>query len=112
MNTKDYIFIKKKISNYVKIKYDDITHIQSDGDYCHIFTMNNKYLIYHSLASLINKLPKDKFDRCHQRYIVNLDNIQQIQDSTIYMGSNVVLIRQAYLKILLKKLNYISMRPV
>lgn len=99
MNGKDYIFIKhdKKIS---KVYYNNITYIESNADYCTIYTTISRltYSIHISLDGFINYLPKHSFCQCHRRFIVNVDNVSSIMDDAISVGEHTVLIGEFYKK--------------
>jgi two-component system, LytTR family, response regulator len=105
-NEKDYIFAR---SNNVlaKIKIDDIKYIQALGDYVNIFTDNKRYTVHITLKGIEEKLPNDKFYRLHRSYITSLNHIDNIEESTAYIGKHPLPIGEQFKKDLLKKLNLI-----
>ena len=79
-----------KIANsQVLIKEDDIKYIKRDGMKTIYHTDNKNYETYSSLNKIEETLPKN-FVRCHKSYIVNLNNIENIEPSknTIIFNTN------------------------
>jgi two-component system LytT family response regulator len=105
---KDYIFVRSN-SVLTKIKLADITHLHALGDYVNIYTQekDKRYTIHCTLRSMEEKLPGNKFYRLHRSYLVALDHIDTIEDSTAYVGKQFIPIADQFKKELLKKLNLI-----
>jgi DNA-binding LytR/AlgR family response regulator len=82
---KDYFFIKKD-SVHTKIPTKDILWIEALGDYLTVHTINERFVLHLTLKSIENKLPPDKFVRVHRSFIVHVDNISTIEDTTIYIN--------------------------
>src|SRR3954470_16896172 len=103
---KEYIFAR---SNNVlaKIRIDDIKYIQALGDYVNIFTDDKRYTVHITLKGIEEKLPQDKFYRLHRSYITSLNHIDNIEESTAYIGKHPLPIGEQFKKELLKKLNLI-----
>ncbi|HXB13477.1 MAG TPA: LytTR family DNA-binding domain-containing protein [Bacteroidia bacterium] len=83
---KDYFFIKKD-SVHTKIPTKDILWIEALGDYLTVHTHNEKFVLHLTLKAIENKLPPDKFVRVHRSFIVHVDNISTIEDTTIYINN-------------------------
>jgi DNA-binding LytR/AlgR family response regulator len=103
---KEYIFAR---SNNIlsKIKIDDIKYIQALGDYVNIFTDDKRYTVHITLKGIEEKLPHDKFYRLHRSYITSLNHIDNIEESTAYIGKHPLPIGEQFKKELLKRLNLI-----
>jgi two-component system LytT family response regulator len=103
---KGFIFAR---SNNVlsKIRIDDIKYIQALGDYVNIFTDNKRYTVHITLKGIEEKLPRDKFYRLHRSYITSLNHIDNIEESTAYIGKHPLPIGEQFKKDLLKRLNLI-----
>ncbi|MFN2396553.1 MAG: LytR/AlgR family response regulator transcription factor [Bacteroidales bacterium] len=71
--------------DFIKIKFDDITHIQADGDYSHIFCKKKKYHVSYSLKYWKDKLPVSQFIQVHRSYIVNLQLVDKTSANQIEM---------------------------
>ena len=80
-------FFIKRNNLLQKVNIDDIQYIQSEGNYCDIFS-NKKHAVKMSLIQILKKLPQNKFIRIHQRFIIQTDLIDNIDISTnqIYVG--------------------------
>ena len=79
-----------KIGNsQVLVKEDDVKYIKRDGMKTIYYTTNKKYETYSSLNKIEESLP-DNFVRCHKSYIVNVNNITNIESNknTIKFNSN------------------------
>ncbi len=78
----DFIFVKadKKL---VKVNFNEIVYIEGLKDYVIIHTPLTRIVTLQTMKSLEEKLPQDIFIRAHRSFIVNLDQITTIQNSTI-----------------------------
>ncbi len=85
----NYFFVKgKQTGEYAKVLLDDITYIEALGDYMTIYTAKTKYVIHSSLKALAEKLPKSKFIRCQNSFIVNVNRIAFIRENHIEMENS------------------------
>lgn len=57
----------------------DIIHIQAEGDYVIIYSVNGRYIKEQTMKSLENSLSSNKFVRVHRSSIVNIEYIQRIE---------------------------------
>jgi two-component system LytT family response regulator len=103
---KDYIFVRAN-SVLTKIRINDIVYIQALGDYVNIFSTGKRYTVHITLKGIEEKLPKGRFYRLHRSYLVSLDHIEGIEESTAYAGTFPLPIGEALKKELLIKLNLI-----
>jgi two-component system LytT family response regulator len=60
----------------------DISHVTAESCYARIHTAARTYLIRESLASLMARLPDDRFARVHRSAIVNLDDVRVLEPLT------------------------------
>jgi len=103
---KEYIFARSN-NILAKIKIDEIKYIRALGDYVNIFTNDKRYTVHITLKGIEEKLPHDKFYRLHRSYITALNHIDNIEESTAYIGKHPLPIGEQFKKELLKKLNLI-----
>ena len=70
----------------VKIESQDITHIESMKDYVKIFltTQPKPVITRMTMKAMEEKLPKHFF-RCQKSFIVNLQKIQSLRNSEIFI---------------------------
>jgi DNA-binding LytR/AlgR family response regulator len=92
----DFIFFKadKKIH---KFYFKDILFVEGSGNYVKIYTKNERPLmVLDKLSDLLNKLPKKEFCRVHKSYIVNVQQIQQVEGNRIKFDAKNVPISATY----------------
>lgn len=61
----------------------DITHIEIYNNDCIIHTVSDEFRIRYTLAAMMEDLNDRRFLRCHRSYIVNMDFVEKMNDSTI-----------------------------
>ena len=81
----DFLTINDK-SKLIKIKFDDILYIETSKRQLIIHTINGHEIIKMSIRKLEKLLNKDFF-RCHNSFIVNLEKINKIDVSDIYINN-------------------------
>lgn len=108
----DEIFIKKKNSTLVRIKYEDILWVEALENYVTINTYKDKFTIHYTMKAIENKMPMTKFKRVHRSYIVNVSQIDYIEENNVVMrtesGAKMIPIGKSYRDILMDHLNTIS----
>lgn len=67
-----------KNEKIIVVDMDDIYYCTAAERITHVFTKNNEYSVSLSMSEFYDKLPKDKFFRCHRSYIVNINKIREI----------------------------------
>jgi DNA-binding LytR/AlgR family response regulator len=111
-NHPEEIFIKKKNSTLVRLRYDDILWVEALENYVTVNTFKEKFTIHFTMKAIENKLPIGKFKRVHRSYIVNIKQIQQIEDNNVIIkvdnSSKVIPIGKSYRDNLMDDLNLIS----
>ena len=75
------------INGKIFINQKNILYIKKDGMKVIICTPSKNYSAYSSFNKLEHCL-SDNFVRCHKSYIVNLNNISDINDTTIFFAEN------------------------
>jgi DNA-binding LytR/AlgR family response regulator len=91
----NYFFIKKK-SVHNKVSWKSILWIEALGDYLAVNTFEEKYVVHLTLKAIENKLPQGKFVRVHRSFIVNMDNVGLVEDTTIYINNNPIPVGALY----------------
>ncbi len=108
VNTKDFFFVEADGAK-MKINYKDIVFIESAGNYVMIMGIGLKKLIYKSLQSMVDLLPKDQFMRIHKSYIISVLYIQAVKGNEVMLkyGSEVrnIPIGATYKESMSQKLN-------
>ncbi|MEF9992526.1 MAG: LytTR family DNA-binding domain-containing protein [Romboutsia sp.] len=98
----DYLTIIDK-SKLIKIKFDDILYIETSKRQLIIHTTSGCELIKMSMRKLEKLLNKDFF-RCHNSFIVNLEKVNKIEVSDIYINNATIPISKHRIKQLKAKL--------
>jgi DNA-binding LytR/AlgR family response regulator len=100
----DYFFIKKD-SVLTKVPIKDILWIEALGDYITIHTKDQRFVLHTTLKSVESKLPSDKFIRVHRSYIVQIDNVKLVEDTTIFINDVSIPVGALYKEHFMKRLN-------
>jgi two-component system LytT family response regulator len=82
----DYFFIRET-PDLVKIKFSEVSYIESMGEFSKIFTTGGKkHITLVSLKNLELQLPTDVFMRTHKQYIINYTNITSIGNNEVTLN--------------------------
>lgn len=99
-----HIFFKTDHHN-VRVELDSISHVESLGEYIkvHIDGRDTPLLTLHSLKSLAEQLPSERFIRVHRSHIISLAHIRDASLTTVTLldGSRIPvgeIYRQAFRK--------------
>jgi two-component system LytT family response regulator len=93
----DYIFVKDG-TKLVKIRWDDILYVEGLKDYVTIHTPGQKIVSLQRLKILEDQLPKQKFMRVHNSFIISLAAIKTIQRDKVQIGEAWIPIGDTYRK--------------
>jgi DNA-binding LytR/AlgR family response regulator len=99
-----FIFVKDGYRQ-IKVCIEDIQFVQSDGNYLHIVTNNEKVMVRMTFQNLLEKLPRNLFYRVHHSYLINFSHIQKIEDNHIFIRNSKIPIGIKYKESLLTFLN-------
>jgi DNA-binding LytR/AlgR family response regulator len=79
--------IFKEGHNVVYLKISDILYLEAFGDYTKVVTRDKNYLTLATLGGFLEDLPADKFARIHRSYAVSREQIDQIRNTSVGIGS-------------------------
>lgn len=83
----------------VRVPYTEITFIESSNSKCILHRSDGScYIVYKKLGKIEAELSDNRFLRCHQSYLVNMDFIAQADRQFHLTTGESVLIRQRDLK--------------
>ena len=103
LSTKEiYVNIDKRL---IKIDISSINFIQANGDYILIKTEGSNYTVHTTLKKIEDKLPKTSFLKIHRSYIINVNKIIDIQDSTVLIGKDLIPVSKNNRPILMESIN-------
>ena len=94
------------------VNFDDILYLKASSNYTQVFLKSGKpILVSKTLKTIESKLPKREFKRCHHSFLVNIDEVTQINGSLILSNGDTVPIsrrkRQDFKNWYLGKVNFI-----
>lgn len=101
---RDSLFVKDEYL-YVKVQFQDIHFIKSNGNYLEIHTENKKHLIKGTLVSLTETLPKGMFYQTHRSYALNVEKIDAFGGNYVKIGTADIPITPQHKEKLLSHLN-------
>ena len=90
----EVIFVKDG-TKFVRIPYQDILYLKSEGNYVSFVTTDKTILSLFTIKELEEKLPS-YFMRVHRSYIVNLERMESISTEEIGIGKHHIPISQKY----------------
>lgn len=91
----------------VKVMLADIRYLQAERNYCRIHTADREYLLSMPMKSLEVKLPPKDFQRIHRSYIVNLKQVDEVDESSVLIGKNVLPISASHRAAFLERIQSI-----
>lgn len=85
----------KQKSRIVYIPLNEITYVESDNMKCILHrTGGREYVLYKKLVQIETELNDERFLRCHQSYLVNMNYIREANDVFILQSGEEVLLRR------------------
>ena len=99
----DSVFVKVD-GRLIRLALSDIRWVEAQGDYMMVHTSSKRYLIHSTMKSLDAKLPDDQFVRVHRSHIVRIDQIKDIEDSTLVIDGKVIPIGGSYYDALIERI--------
>lgn len=72
--------------NLVKIDIPNITYIEAGDNYLSIYEGEKRTLTRMTLSELLDKLPRDAFQKIHKSYIVAVGKIEKIERSQVLVA--------------------------
>lgn len=104
------------VSEYILIKADnllinldtnDIQYFEAYGDYVKVHTSDKTYITYKTLSNVEKTLPENQFIRVHRSFIVRLDKINNIEQSSLQIANKIIPIGKTNKAQLLDKMNHL-----
>jgi len=88
-----FLYSDKK---YIQVYIDDITHIESSGNYCKVFHQDNIITIRQKISVLVDLLPSNEFSQVHKSFIIGHRHINKIESVRITIGDQKIPIGKLY----------------
>jgi DNA-binding LytR/AlgR family response regulator len=93
--TNDYIFVRSE-RRIFKVHFSDILYIEGLKDYVIIYLANQKVITLMNIKTIHELLPKSFFVRVSKSYIINVNNMDSVDNNTVYIGENEIPIGNIY----------------
>ncbi|MBL7814769.1 MAG: response regulator [Saprospiraceae bacterium] len=96
------IFIKQNY-RFVKLNKDDLILLEADRNHTYIQTKQHRYIVRMPLTTVIERLQCNKLVRVHRSFGINIQHIEEFNDSEIIVAGKVIPFSAAYRDEFLKK---------
>lgn len=95
INNSNFILLKadKKLH---RINVDEISYLESIGDYVKVYYGNNCIIVHETFQNLLNQLPKDKFIRVHKSFAISINKFEIIEGNMIKINEKRIPIGHTY----------------
>jgi DNA-binding LytR/AlgR family response regulator len=101
--TSQSLFIKEK-GRHVRLNIADILYFENESDYVRVHCKDKHYMIYSTLKRIALKLTDHNFMRVHRSFIINLNEIVDIEENTLVIERKVIPIAKSHKAGLMKRL--------
>ena len=98
------IYIRQE-GKLVRLPFERILFFETVGDYVRIKTQDGTFLIHSTIKSIDDKIQDPRFLKVHRSYIVNLQHIIEIAESTLLIEQFQIPISRANRPVLINRLN-------
>lgn len=71
----------------IKLPVSDILWVKTDDKYIEIHTKDKKYVERSSIASFLESVPSNIFQRTHRSYVVNIDKVSSFANSYLLINN-------------------------
>ncbi|MEO9853153.1 MAG: LytTR family DNA-binding domain-containing protein [Reichenbachiella sp.] len=100
----DSIFIKDNF-NYLKVTFDEIDYVKSDGNYIEIHWANRVSVLKKTMKSFEEKASHHAFLQVHRSYLINLNKITRIGSAHVYLDGHKIPLSKGKKELLLEMLD-------
>lgn len=85
----DYVYVKVD-GEFQKILYKDILYVEAFADYVKIWTAPDRRVVtLQTMRNMENGLPNDRFIRVHRSFIIAIDKIKSIQNTSVHLHGGI-----------------------
>ncbi len=100
---KNSLYIKEK-GKLVRLDVNDILYFENVRDYVCVKTNQQTYTIISTLKDIVKKLPESVFLKVHRSYIININKIVDIDNTSLVISNKVIPISRVNRPILMNKI--------
>ncbi|TVZ56425.1 LytTR family two component transcriptional regulator [Lutibacter sp. Hel_I_33_5] len=97
-----YVNIDRRL---VKIDIPSIYVIEARGDYIKIKTEEKNHIVHCPLKKIEEKLPVESFLKVHRSYVININKIVDIEDSSVLIKQDIIPVSRSNRNELKRRLN-------
>jgi two-component system LytT family response regulator len=90
-----HLFVKDGYKQ-VKLLFEEITHIQSEGNYLNIYNGSGRTVTRMTVSQMTELLPEEMFIRVHNSWLVNIGHIDKIENNHIHISEASIPIGEKY----------------
>ncbi len=79
------------LTGFETLKVENITHLEADTSYTHIFTLNSKFMVSKPIKFYEELLADNNFFKTHKSYLINLEHVNKYfkgKQSYVVMSNN------------------------
>jgi len=91
----EHVFLKDG-RRLIRVALKDIQWIKAQGDYMLVQAESDRYMINSTMKELEEKLPSHQFIRIHRSHIVRIDQVKDIEDTTLIIDGKMLPIGPSY----------------
>ncbi|NQZ76677.1 MAG: response regulator [Ekhidna sp.] len=102
----NHLYIKAN-SKLIRLNDDDILYIEAKGDYVVFKTPEKGYVVHSTIKNVTEKMNPQRFLKVHRSYVVNLDKIKDIEDSSIQIEDKIIPVSRQNKPDLMKRIDLI-----
>jgi two-component system, response regulator PdtaR len=102
----DSIFIKQNY-RFVKLKKDELILIEADRNHSYLYTPQHRYIVRMPLTNVLERLHNANLVRVHRSFAVNINYVEDFNDSEITVNSKTVPFTAAFREEFLRNFNVI-----
>jgi DNA-binding LytR/AlgR family response regulator len=91
----EHVFLKDG-RRLIRVALQDIQWIKAQGDYMLVQAESDRYMINSTMKELEEELPSSQFIRIHRSHLVRIDQIKDIEDTTLIIDGKMLPIGPSY----------------
>ena len=100
----NHLYIKVN-SKLVRLNDDEVLYIEAKGDYALFKTPEKGYVVHSTIKNVADKMDPAKFLKVHRSFVINLDKIKDIEDSSILIDDKVIPVSRKHKKDLMNRID-------
>lgn len=93
--SRPYFFVKTE-ARLVKVAFGSVCYIEAMQNYSVLQLTEGRLITLQPIHQLVHQLPPTQFVRVHKSYVVNLDQIDSVERSRIYIGQTIIPVGDTY----------------